>query len=298
MNEKISLVFFGSGPLAASSLESLLQNFEVEVIITKPTTKAEMEIIAKNIPVLCVSNKQELSELFKDHRFKSNVGVLIDFGIIVARDVINYFEYGIVNSHFSLLPELRGADPISFAILEGKEETGVSLMLLVEAMDEGPLLSVKKFELNGGETSIELSTKLVQLSHRMLVETLPKYLAGEIKPQAQDVQTISPTYTRKLTKADGMIDWTKSAEIIEREIRAFIEWPKSYASFGGTDVVITQAEVINASGAIGKLLIYEKQLAVYCGKDSLLIKKIKPAGRNEMDSTAFLAGYKNRLSID
>lgn len=303
MKNKLSLVFFGSGPVAASSLELLIQDFNIEAVITKPTTKTQMEAVSGNAPVYTVSNKVELSELFESKRFTSKVGVLIDFGIIVNQDVIDYFEYGIVNSHFSLLPELRGADPISFAILEGREKTGVSLMLLVQAMDEGPLLTTKELLITDTDTSIELSTKLVQLSHAMLVESLPKYLSGELKPSPQDTNSITPTYTRKLTKQDGIIDWNKDALTLEREIRAFIEWPKSRTKLGSVDVVITKAHSVPSNSPdlkLGDIQIDPSinLLTIETKNGYLCIERLKPAGKNEMDVRSFINGYGSRLGLD
>jgi len=299
-SEKPSLVFFGSGPVAAESLRLLLHEFQIEAIITKITTLTEMKKIVNNVPIFCVANKAELSELFVERRFISKVGVLIDFGIIVTQDVIDYFEFGIVNSHFSILPELRGADPISFALLDGRKTTGVSLMLLVQAMDEGPILTSKKLSITDTDTSIELSTKLIHLSHDLLVETLPKYLAMQIKPESQDTKTTEPTYTRKLTKQDGVIDWNKDALTLEREIKAYIEWPKSRTRLGSVDVVITKAYCVPSNtpdskpGDI-KIIPEINLLSVETKNGCLYIEKLKPVGKKEMDSQAFLAGYKNRV---
>jgi methionyl-tRNA formyltransferase len=215
-NEKTSLVFFGSGPVAAESLRLIAQNFDIEAIVTKPTTKAEMQAILHELPLFTVANKTELDALFSEQNFSSKLGVLIDFGIIVSQKIIDYFPFGIINSHFSLLPELRGADPISFAILEGKNITGVSLMLLVEAMDEGPILTIGEEKLNGQETTPELTDKLIILSDALLKDSIPEYLNNGIRPVDQKhIEKISnrkPSYTRKLTKKDGVIDWNKPAE--------------------------------------------------------------------------------------
>ena len=144
---KDSIVFFGSGPVAAKSLSLLAENFEIESIITKPATVGEMTAaLARTVPVFAVSNKAELDKLISETSFKSQLAILIDFGIIVSRHVIDAFSHGIINSHFSVLPEWRGADPISFAILSGQAKTGVSLMLLDEGMDTGKILVTKKHE--------------------------------------------------------------------------------------------------------------------------------------------------------
>ncbi|MDO8265467.1 MAG: methionyl-tRNA formyltransferase [Candidatus Saccharibacteria bacterium] len=299
MNKKISLVFFGSGPVAAESLRLLANTFDIEAIITKPTTEQEMGSAYGNAPIFTVSTKDELDKLIENTSFTSQVAVLIDFGIIVSQKVIDYFPYGIINSHFSILPELRGADPISFAILEGKKKTGVSLMLLVEAMDEGPILSVGTLDLDGSETTESLTNELVILSYNLLSDRLVEYLSGETDLVDQQILAnkfdVRPSYTRKLTKLDGNIDWSKSAEQIEREIRAYSGWPKSKTTLNGVDCVITNASIINKSGKPGDYFIDNKSLYVFCGENALIIERLKPAGKKEMDIAGFLAGYRNRL---
>src|SRR5690349_4191168 len=135
--KKISepITFFGSGPVAAESLRLLAQSFTIEAVITKPRPAHHkgsvpvLELAEKlQIPVRTASTKSELDALFDSRPVKSRVAILIDFGIIVSQQVIDYFEYGIINSHFSLLPEWRGADPITFSILSGQPRTGISLM--------------------------------------------------------------------------------------------------------------------------------------------------------------------------
>src|SRR4051812_40975768 len=134
VHEKPSIVFFGSGPVAARSLELLAEHCTIEAVITKPHPAHHKE----PFPVLQVAEKlgakvftpvgkAEVSELFKTRPVTSKLGIVIDYGFIINQDVIDYFPLGIVNSHFSILPELRGADPITFAILSGQEMTGVSL---------------------------------------------------------------------------------------------------------------------------------------------------------------------------
>jgi len=304
-NDKTSIVFLGSGPVAAKSLELIQEYFSVEAVITKPTTEREMSAVANKSPVRTVSTKKELDTLIDSSSFKSKVGVLIDFGIIVSQHTIDSFKKGIVNSHFSLLPELRGADPISFAILEGKQKTGVSLMMLVEAMDEGPLLAQAELELTGKETGPSLTADLIELSAKSLETVLPLWIEGEIDAGTQEDVTLlaskKATYTRKLTKSDGVINWSKSATEIDREIRAFIDWPKSRATIGDVECVITEAHVVPTNfgdpGDIEKSLIEDKILAIQAGDGYLCIDGIKPAGKKEMDAVGFLNGYRSRLNL-
>jgi methionyl-tRNA formyltransferase len=287
-----TIVFFGSGPVAAKSLKSLAKEFDIEAVVTKPATVKEMENIARGIPIHSVRDKKALNELIASKSFKSPIGVLIDFGIIVSKHVINYFPLGIVNSHFSLLPEWRGADPITFAILSGQKKTGVSLMLIVEKLDEGPLLAQGSLQIDPDQTNPKLTEELINLSNKMLGEILPLYLENQVTPYEQPINE-KPTYSRKLTKLDGVIDWSKPAAQIECEIRAFLEWPKSHTQLAGKDVIITKSRVVDLEGVPGNVVIKDKDIVVFCGKGALLIEQLKPAGKKEMTSEAFLAGHKH-----
>lgn len=291
-----TIVFFGSGPVAAASLELLAKNFTIEAVVTKPQPAHHKEVF----PVLAATkklglrtltprNKHELSKLFTKRPVESRLGVVIDYGIIIGQDVIDYFPLGIVNSHFSLLPRWRGADPISFAILKGDAETGVSLMLVVEQLDEGPLLTQESLPIALDATTPSLTKQLIKLSDELLTKNLPSCVAGQLKLVPQPSQ--GSTYSRKLTKDDGQIDWQKPADQLEREIRAFIEWPKSRTTLGKTEVIITKAKVFQSGLKPGEIQIEDKRLIVGTGKESLEILSLKPAGKQEMTAAAFLAGY-------
>jgi len=306
MTEKaISVVFFGSGPVAAKSLELLSKNFVIEAVITKPKPEHHKEdfpvlTVAKNLSVdiFTASNRKDLSELFSSKHFSSDLGVLIDYGIIVGRDIIDSFPKGIINSHFSILPQWRGADPITFSILSGQESTGVSLMLLVEKMDEGPLISYGEYQLPMDITTPVLTNHLIHFSNQMLTNEIPRYLAGA-EPSPQTVTGRKVSYSRKLTKEDGVIDWSKPAVQIEREVRAFIEWPKSKAKIAGKDVTITEASVVEVDSKKkpGRVQAIDQKLIVTCGEDGLQITKLIPSGKNEMTADAFINGHKQQLEL-
>lgn len=299
MNEN-SVVFFGSGPVAARSLELLLEHQSIEAIITKPSTVHDMARVANGVPIHAVSNRVELDALISDQNFSSPMGVLIDFGIIVSQDVIDYFNLGIINSHFSILPEWRGADPISFAILSGQEVTGVSLMILTAGMDEGPLIGYGEQPLTGSEATPELTEQLILLSDALLQHELPPRFDKPTPGVLQSVTGRQESYSRKLTKEDGVLDWKKPAAQLEREVRAYIEWPKSRTMISGKDVIITGSHVAPSSGADlqpGAIDITEdsKEFGIVTSEGTLWIDKLKPAGKKEMTATAFLAGYRHLL---
>jgi len=291
MSKSKKVVFFGSGPVAAASLALLASNFAIEAVITKPKPshhRGEVPVleVAKRLglPVFAAANKQELDELLAKKPAKSELAILIDFGIIVSRKIIDYFQLGIINSHFSILPEWRGADPITFAVLSGQTTTGVSLMLLVEAIDEGPLLAYGEYEMPADTTTPLLTQELIKLSQALLVETVPKYIAGELQPVAQSKTGREVSYSRKLVKADGMVDFGKPARQIEREVRAYQPWPKSQAKIFDHDVIITRARVAIDKG--------DGDLVISCQPGWLEVQELTaPSGRT-MSGADFLRGYR------
>lgn len=304
----LSIVFFGSGPVAAASLELLAQTFVIEAVVTKPRPPHHrgafpvLEVARKHgFPIIEASSKQEVSAKITAHKFKSAVAVLIDFGIIVSQDVIDVFPLGIVNSHFSLLPEWRGADPITFAILSGQERTGVSLMLLVEAMDEGPIIAFGVQNLDESFTTPLLTAHLIRLSYGLLRDELPRYVGTQKKGVSQtDLPSLItdfdypsvPSYSRKLTKEDGLLDFTKPAARLAREVRAYLDWPKSRCDLGKQTIIVTEANVAQMNNPTpGKVMLEKKRLFIGASEDWLEIIRLKPAGKPEMTAEAFLAGY-------
>jgi len=306
----VKLIFFGSGPVAATSLRLLAPDFDFEAVITKPKPprhRGDMPVLELarelKLPVYTAANKIELDELLGRHKFEAKAAILVDFGIIVSQKVIDYFPLGIVNSHFSILPQWRGADPITFAVLSGQKTTGVSLMLLVEKMDEGPLLAYAEHDMPDSITTPHLTDELIKISYALLRETLPKYLASQLQPLLQAVTKRKVSYSRKLKKEDGLIDWSKSARQLEREVRAYAGWPKSQAKIFGHDVIITKTRVAkdkndgdlvlecgdgpDAKGSGLRLPTFQS------GRRSWLeIQQLKaPSGRT-MSGKDFLHGYK------
>lgn len=304
---KTQIVFFGSGPVAAKSLQLLQKNFEIEAVVTKPRPEHHrgdtpvLELCNElGLKSFTPTNKAELSKLFTTRPVTSTLGVVIDYGIIIAQDVIDYFPLGIVNSHFSLLPQWRGADPITFAILSGETKTGVSLMLIDKGMDTGKLITQKTYHLPDDITTPQLTNDLIQLSNMLLTEYLPRYASGDVTPRNQP-HPDRATYSRKLTKEDGILDFNKPAAVLEREVRAFIDWPKSRTKIADKDVIITKVYAVPSTGPDEKpgdigVVKEAKSIYVSTSSGSLWIQQLKPAGKKEMTAEAFLAGHKNLLS--
>lgn len=304
MSKKI--LFFGNERLAtgvsttAPALRALITaGYEVAAIVVaqkdvgKSRQARPLEVAAvaaeHNIPLLSptdlVQAREELAA------YGAAAAVLIAYGKIVPPEVLKVFPAGIVNIHPSLLPKHRGSTPLESVILEGAHETGVSLMKLSEKTDTGPVYDRQAVPLAGNEAKQGLADKLAAIGTDMLLRHLPAILDGSAKPVPQDDS--AATLGAHITKADGVIDWSKPAVRLEREVRAYAGWPRSRTSIGHTDVIITAAHVTKGSGdQPGALRIEGKQLGVYCGEGVLVIDALIPAGKKEMASEAFLAGYK------
>lgn len=225
----------------------------------------------------------------KPHEAK--LAVLAAYGRILPQRVLDEFPLGIINIHPSLLPIYRGPTPIEQAILDGAPKTGVSIMRLTAAMDEGPVYKQKGVALTGHESKADLAGHLQALGAELLLEVLPGIASGELKPRQQPHPDRDASYTKLIRKADGAIDWAKPATQLEREVRAYLGWPGSFTAIAGTEVIITAAEVINENGPAGQPFKAGGSLAVYCGKEALKIIRLKPSGKREMTGSEFLAGH-------
>ncbi len=305
MNPLSRFVFFGNGPVAAESLVKICEHLGkdcIELIITKrrPTHHKEEAPLDKvahnlNLKIEYADNKKELTNLINKIKPESKVGLVIDFGVIISKETINYFSFGILNSHFSLLPHWRGADPITYSILSGQEKTGISLILIDSGLDTGALLAVTELDLDGSETGLSLSKILVESSAMLISEILPLYVSGSVTPYKQQSSVI--TYSKKLNKNNGQLIWEKTATELEREVRAFSQWPKSYFSVAGMDIVVLESQATDNNLKIGQLSVSSKNtLEIGCKTGSLKILKVKPAGKKEMPIEAFLNGYGKKLT--
>lgn len=286
-----TIIFFGSGPVAAASLEYIAKHFNIEAIITKATPPhhkgiAPVEELASslNLPILFSNTKQDLDNLFDAHKFKSEIGIIVDYGVIVSQKIIDNFRLGIINSHFSLLPEWRGADPITYSLLSDQTKTGVSLMIIRPELDTGRLIAQEEITISPSYTVHDLTSKLIELSNKMLAKYLPLYINGEITPYEQPNQD-KASYSHKIHKLDGIIDSKKTAKQLEREVRAYYGWPGSQLVINSkTKIIVKKAHISNKK---------ETPIDVLCSDGRYLVidELIAPSGRR-MSVNNFLNGHK------
>lgn len=299
---KPSVVFFGNERLAtgvttqAPTLHALIEaGYPIEAVIvnhdnatSRKQRALEVEDVATqhSIPVLKPNSKTELEEAVQN--LASPIAVLAAYGRIIPGSVINHFQHGILNVHPSALPKYRGSTPLESVILDGSESTAVSLMQLAVKMDAGAVYDQKELPGISTITKQRLVDAAGSLGAQMVIETLPEILNGKLIAKPQDES--QATFTKQINKQDGKIDWHKSAAQLEREVRAYAGWPGSSTEVNNKPVIITEVEVLNQAGEPGTFFMHGNHLAVHCGVDSLLIKSLKPAGKNEMDSRDFLRG--------
>jgi len=308
----IRIVFLGTAGFAVPALERLIDSdYELAAIYTQPDRPAGRGRHDRPSPVkeaalrhgllvrqpLRLSTPEETEALTA---LKPDVIVTVAYGQILHQRVLDVPPRGVVNIHPSLLPRYRGAAPIAGAILAGEKETGVTIMLLALALDEGPILSQRRVPIDPHDTTGALTAHLAGPGAELLMETLPGYLDGSIQPQGQD-PTLA-TYVPMVQKEDGLIDWRLSAVDIWRRVRAFDPWPTAYTHLDGELLQIREAWPVTAEssempGTIVPLPDASKEqippeagFAVQTGDGLLAVLRVQKAGRRAMAARDFLRG--------
>lgn len=290
-----TIIFFGTDTFSAAALRSLIEaEYKIGAVITKPDSKSGrgqkmvaplVKQIAEEhgIPVWQPTRLIEVADDIK--KMGDVIGVLSSYGRIVPQAIIDLFRPGIINIHPSLLPLYRGPSPIETAIINGDHQTGVSIMKLSAEMDAGPVYAQEIYELNGTETAPELYAILSALGGRMLIETLPSIIEGNLLPSPQANAAI---YCYLLKKEDAPIKPDEMTAVqAERRVRAYLTFPKTKLSYGDESIIITKAHVATDE-------MSEKDLSVVFKDNSILAidELIAPSGKT-MSGQAFKNGYKN-----
>lgn len=218
--------------------------------------------------------------------------ITIGFGVILSKELLDLPSKGSINLHFSLLPRWRGAAPVQRAIEAGDHISGVSVFQLDEGMDTGPIYLTKRFALDGDITSDELLNELSLLGPEAIIEAITLIENGK-KPEAQD--SSDATLARKLTKLEGKIDWTSSAESIHCKVRAFTSNPGAWTVFRGENLILQQPEYSELKMKPGQIEIKDKKLYIGTGTKALAIMKVKPSGKPLMDTASWINGV--RISV-
>ena len=298
--------YYGTSDFSAGVLLGLLQAGLKPALVVSTAAKPQgrgLKLIPT--PVAALAQKQGLP-LFEVKTLKSEevqkqlaggqtpVAILAAFGKIIPQAVLDLYPKGIVNVHPSLLPQYRGPAPIQYAIRDGATETGVSLIILDEEVDHGPVLAQEKCAITETDDAQTLSRKLAELSVKLLLSTLAPYLSGSLSPTPQD--HTRATLTKMITRDDGRADFTKSAIELDRQRRAFTPWPGLWTMWQGKRLKLIDTAVLpDYATTQGKVELKNGQLVIGCSQGGLLVRSLQPEGGKIIQASDFLRGYQQSI---
>ncbi|MDD2807778.1 MAG: methionyl-tRNA formyltransferase [Patescibacteria group bacterium] len=305
MSVEPKIIFLGTPDFALPTLRLLIENnLKPEIVITQPDKPAGRgykmspppvkELATEvGIKVIQPNSRQDLTEFFKQNSF--DLAVLVAYGMIIPNAVLAASKCGFLNLHPSLLPKYRGSSPIQAAILNGDKVSGVSIIKLTAKMDAGPILAQQEVQILAADTAELLFGKMAKVGAELMVRTVNQCLSGQGLETIQDETQAS--YTDKINKEAGHVNWTKSASEIYRQFRAFSPWPGLYTFFGGKRLRILNLRVIEDAGdrAPGLTFSVGNGFGVACGHGGVELTKIQPEGKKPMDSHEFILGNREVL---
>ncbi len=318
----VRIIYMGTPQFAVPALEALIagrepgkvlpEGYEITTVITrvdKPVGRGQEIVyspvkqtaLAHGIPVWQPGSLKKPENIEALAAYKADLYIVAAFGQILPQAVLDQPRYGTLNIHASLLPRYRGVSPISEAILQGERETGVTIMLLDAGVDTGPILLKRAVPLTGEETTGSLTETLAQVGAQALLETLPRWISGQITPTPQD--ETQATHTRMLRKEDGEISWQRPAAVLARMVRAYTPWPGTYTHWRGKLLKIVHARALEVEPEAlpGETIVPgtvsqreeggQQVLAIVTGSGLLIVDRLQLEGKRAMSTDEFLRGY-------
>jgi methionyl-tRNA formyltransferase len=297
------IVFMGTPQIAAVTLEQLIQGPDtVAGVVTQPDRPAgrgqksipsPVRRVAEShgIPVVAPEKIRAPEFLKTLMGWKPEIFVVVAYGRMLPKTILDLAPYGCLNVHYSLLPKYRGAAPAAWTIINGESTTGVTTMKLVEKMDAGPIYMQEATEVASGETTGSLQAKLTPIGARLLRETLRRLQEGLLMPQEQDES--AATFAPILKKEDGLIQWDQPAMMIERRVRGFEPWPGTYSHIGEKLLKIHRVNVVAADtkGSPGEVMRADAGgLWVATSSGFLGLEEVQLENRKRLSGVEFLRG--------
>lgn len=293
----MKIVFMGTPDFAVKALEALAAKHEVVCVYTrepqeagrgKKLTKSPVHEFAEacQIPVRTPKSLRNAEAQAEFAALNADISVVAAYGLILPRAIIEAFPMGCINIHGSLLPRWRGAAPIQRSIEAGDQESGITIMKVVEKLDAGDMLLKGSVPITAETTGEILHDAMAELGARLIGEALDKW--ETLQPEVQDESLV--TYAAKIDKAESKLDFSLSAEVIERKIRAFNPYPAVYFEYDGERYKILRAQVTKESGKPGEILEGEGRLVIACGEQALEVTEIQRQGKKKMPIEELLRG--------
>ena len=297
---RLKLAYMGTPDFAVPSLAALVEaGHEVAAVYSQPPRRAGRGQKERPSPVHAWAEEHGLPvrtpSTLRDEGTQAEFGALdLDaaivaaYGLILPLPVLEAPRLGCINVHASLLPRWRGAAPIQRAILAGDTETGISIMMMEEGLDTGPVLRMESLPIGPEMTAGELHDALAALGGCMIAPVLADFEAGHIVPEPQD--DAGTTYAKKIEKPEARIDWSEDASIVVRRIHAFAPWPGAWFSLGGERLKVLAARIESGDGVPGEVL--DNTLRVACGSNAVRLHRLQREGKNPAAAADFLRGRK------
>jgi methionyl-tRNA formyltransferase len=304
------IVFMGTPDFSVPVLQQIMKDgYEVIGVVTQPDRPVgrkrvltpppvKVEAEKQGIPVYQPEKIREAQELEKILALNPDLIVTAAFGQILPKQLLDAPEYGCINVHASLLPELRGGAPIHYSILQGKDKTGITIMYMAEKLDAGDILTQVEVPITEDDTVGTLHDKLSDAGAKLLSETLPKLLNNELTPIVQDEE--KATYAPNIKREQEKIDWTMPGEAIFNQIRGLNPWPVAYTTLDGAVVKVWKAEKVNqAKNESPGTVISTKdhELVIATGNETAIkILELQPSGKKRMAAEEYLRGAGSKLA--
>jgi methionyl-tRNA formyltransferase len=296
------ILFMGTPQFAVPSLEGLAEKYPIVSVITQPDRRSGRGRRLRPPPVKEAALRMQLP-VWQPRTLRSpeaaahlrnlapDIAVVAAYGHILRPEILAIPTHGCINIHASLLPRFRGAEPVVAAILAGESETGITIMLMDEGMDTGPILAQRAIPIARDDTRSSLTEKLALLGPGLLMEVLPRWLGGEAIPQPQDDTTAS--YAPLLTRDDGDMEWSLPAVVLERMVRAYAPWPGTYTQWEGRRLKVLRARAgQRLQGVAGEVVETPDGIAVVTSNGSLLLEEVQLAGKRAMPGVDFARGQR------
>lgn len=310
MKKILPIIFFGSSEFSVYVLKEFIKKYKPLLVITLKAKPAGRGLKLQPNPVYTFCLKEKLSIIeFEDwEKFKKDfellkplAGVIVGFSKIISQEIISLFPKGILNVHPSLLPKYRGPNPIREVILNNEKESGVTLILIDELIDHGPIIYQKTLPLLGKETYKELEEKLGKLGGEVLNEKIESYLEGKeiLVPQNEALAT----YTKKINKEDGFLNLNDDYEIWDKKIRALNPWPGTFIKINDKIIKIFKIEKLKIGDLpkeilktnVGEFFTFKNELGIRLSNAFVFIKEIQLEGKKRMSGKEFLNGFRKLI---
>jgi methionyl-tRNA formyltransferase len=300
----VRIVFFGTPDFAVPSLEGLIAEHTVVGVVTQPdrprgrgqrVTDSPVKAVARahDLPVLQPTRLRDAETMAALSDLSPDLGVVAAYGKLIPGDMLQLPRHGMINVHASLLPKYRGAAPVHRAVISGDEETGVTIMRMVVALDAGAMLMKVTRPIAADETSDIVERDLARLGVAPLLSVITQLAEGTVREEPQDDS--QSTYAARLTKEEGLIDWTLPAAAIHNRVRGLYPWPHAYTHASGSRLIVLKSQVEDGhtSEAPGTLVSVEREhISVAAGQGTRLsLLELQPEGRRAMAVRDFLAGH-------